>query len=70
MMFDTGEMFVINGHSYCFYEEIYVLENLVEAMGLRKERKIFDITKPLCTPVALLETRMNCANLTEKVLFF
>uniref|UniRef100_A0A914ZNG2 ATP-dependent RNA helicase n=2 Tax=Parascaris univalens TaxID=6257 RepID=A0A914ZNG2_PARUN len=42
------------------------IDRLTEIVGLRKERKVFDITRPLGTAEALTETRMNCSNLAEK----
>uniref|UniRef100_A0A0N5APZ7 ATP-dependent RNA helicase n=1 Tax=Syphacia muris TaxID=451379 RepID=A0A0N5APZ7_9BILA len=42
------------------------LKQLISIIGLRPNRKVFDITKTTCTPEALVEAKMNCSNLLEK----
>lgn len=42
---------------------------LVALTGLRQERKVVDISRKFGTCESLVETRLNCSNLEEKVNF-
>lgn len=43
------------------------LKRLVQAAGIRKERKVIDISQKTTVPTTLVEKRMNCADLLQKV---
>ncbi|VDK48128.1 unnamed protein product [Anisakis simplex] len=53
----------IDAHQITTQEKI---DHLIEIVGLRKERRVFDITRSFGTAESLVETRMNCSNLLEK----
>ncbi|KAH7684635.1 DEAD box protein/DEAH protein box helicase, partial [Aphelenchoides avenae] len=42
------------------------LKRLVQAAGIRKERKVIDISQKTTVPTTLVEKRMNCADLLQK----
>ncbi|KHN87221.1 ATP-dependent RNA helicase DDX24 [Toxocara canis] len=42
------------------------IDRLIEIIGLRKKPKIIDITRPMGTAEALVETRMDCTSLIDK----
>jgi hypothetical protein len=52
-----------------FHKEIHIfhLERLIEIASLRKQRKVFDLTRSFGTAETLVETRFNCSGLAEKV---
>lgn len=48
----------------------YISDMLVSLTGLRKQRKVIDVTRRYGTAEGLTETRLNCGNLLEKVCCF
>uniref|UniRef100_A0A914VRU8 ATP-dependent RNA helicase n=1 Tax=Plectus sambesii TaxID=2011161 RepID=A0A914VRU8_9BILA len=42
------------------------IERLIEIANLRKQRKVFDLTRSFGTAETLIETRLNCDGLAEK----
>lgn len=45
------------------------VRNIVDFMNLRAERKTIDLTSKNIMPASLIECRMHCADLKEKVCF-